>query len=190
MPCLPALHDLGHYLFLAWILAHPNLCGWLQAIWNMYLLCIILLLLHTYSLQKVAFDESVAKSHNTVEVMNNIFGQRWGHQISNFVCSSDGTGTWGVACSQFQTTRHGNLKESCMTPPSSEGALFGVVTIMKWVCSFLFSTTHSSLKDLLPKFNKCADTFLEKLRPYAGGKREAPMKEAFHEAALDVISKV
>ena len=50
-------------------------------------ICYVLMaLLHTYSLQKVAFDKSVAKSHLIVEIHNNIFGQRWGHQISNFVC--------------------------------------------------------------------------------------------------------
>ena len=48
----------------------------------------------------------------------------------------------------------------------------------------------SSLKDLLPVFNECVDAFLEGLRPLADGKTEVPMKEAFHEAALDVISKV
>ena len=31
---------------------------------------------------------------------------------------------------------------------------------------------------------------MEKLRPLADGKTEVDMKEAFHEAALDVISKV
>ena len=97
------------------------------------------------------------------------------------------TGSWGMVCSPFQTMRHGSLEESHMIPLSSEGALFGVVTLM---CSFLFSNTYSSLKELLPKFNECADTFLERLRPYASGKREAPMKEAFHEVALDVVSKV
>ena len=49
---------------------------------------------------------------------------------------------------------------------------------------------YSSLKERLPIFNKCVNTFLEKLRPLADGKTEVPMKEAFHEVALDVISKV
>ena len=39
-------------------------------------------------------------------------------------------------------------------------------------------------------FNECVDAFLEGLRPHADGKTEVSMKEAFHEAALDVISKV
>ena len=46
------------------------------------------------------------------------------------------------------------------------------------------------MKDLLPVFNECVDAFLERLRPHADGKTEVSMKEAFHEAALDVISKV
>ena len=49
---------------------------------------------------------------------------------------------------------------------------------------------NSSLKDLLVKFNECGDTFLERLRPHADGKTEVSMKEAFHEATLDAISKV
>eukprot|EP00731_Ephydatia_muelleri_P028814 Em0020g458a len=49
---------------------------------------------------------------------------------------------------------------------------------------------RSSLKDLLPIFNECVDAFLEGLRPLADGKTEVPMKEALHEATLDVISKV
>ena len=48
----------------------------------------------------------------------------------------------------------------------------------------------SSLKDYLPVFNECVDAFLERLRPHADGKTEVSMKEAFHEATLDVISKV
>eukprot|EP00731_Ephydatia_muelleri_P028755 Em0020g399a len=52
------------------------------------------------------------------------------------------------------------------------------------------SFKRSSLKDLLPMFNECVDTFLEGLRPHADGKTEVSMKEAFHEVALDVISKV
>ncbi|KAL5473718.1 hypothetical protein EMCRGX_G028252 [Ephydatia muelleri] len=51
------------------------------------------------------------------------------------------------------------------------------------------SFKRSSLKDLLVKFNECGDTFLERLRPHADGKTEVSMKEAFHEATLDVISK-
>ena len=39
-------------------------------------------------------------------------------------------------------------------------------------------------------FNECVDTFLERLRPHADGKTEVSMKEAFHEATLDAISKV
>ena len=39
-------------------------------------------------------------------------------------------------------------------------------------------------------FNECVDAFLVGLRRYADGKTEVSMKEAFHEAALDVISKV
>ena len=49
---------------------------------------------------------------------------------------------------------------------------------------------HSSLKDYLPVFNECVDTFLERLRPHADGKTEVSMKEAFHKATLDAISKV
>eukprot|EP00731_Ephydatia_muelleri_P028804 Em0020g448a len=49
---------------------------------------------------------------------------------------------------------------------------------------------RSSLKDLLLVFNECVDAFLEGLRPLADGKTEVPMKEAFHEATLDVISKL
>ena len=49
---------------------------------------------------------------------------------------------------------------------------------------------YSSLKDHLYKFNECANAFLEKLRPLADGKTKVSMKEAFHEVALDVISKV
>ena len=50
--------------------------------------------------------------------------------------------------------------------------------------------TCSSLKDHLPLFNECVNTFIEKLRPLADGKTDVPMKEMFHETALDVISKV
>ena len=39
-------------------------------------------------------------------------------------------------------------------------------------------------------FNECVNTFLERLKPLADGKTEVPMKEAFHNMALDVISKV
>ncbi|KAL5473747.1 hypothetical protein EMCRGX_G028291 [Ephydatia muelleri] len=52
------------------------------------------------------------------------------------------------------------------------------------------SFKRTSLKDYLPVFNECVDTFLERLRPHADGKTEVSMKEAFHEATLDVISKV
>ncbi|KAL5473722.1 hypothetical protein EMCRGX_G028256 [Ephydatia muelleri] len=52
------------------------------------------------------------------------------------------------------------------------------------------SFKRSSLKDLLVKFNECGDAFLERLKPHADGKTEVSMKEAFHETALDVISKV
>ena len=48
----------------------------------------------------------------------------------------------------------------------------------------------SSLKDHLSMFNECANTLLERLRPVADGKTEVSMKEAFHEMALDAISKV
>ena len=76
-----------------------------------------------------------------------------------------------------------------MILPSSEGALqLGWNVIMS--VPFCFKKICSSLKDLIPKFNECVDTFVEKLRPLADGKTEVPMKEAFHEAALDVISKV
>eukprot|EP00731_Ephydatia_muelleri_P028767 Em0020g411a len=52
------------------------------------------------------------------------------------------------------------------------------------------SFKRTSLKDYLPVFNECIDTFLERLRPHSDGKTEVSMKEAFHEATLDVISKV
>ncbi|KAL5473738.1 hypothetical protein EMCRGX_G028273 [Ephydatia muelleri] len=52
------------------------------------------------------------------------------------------------------------------------------------------SFKQTSLKDYLPVFNECVDTFLERLRPHADGKTEVSMKEAFQEATLDVISKV
>ncbi|KAL5473710.1 hypothetical protein EMCRGX_G028238 [Ephydatia muelleri] len=52
------------------------------------------------------------------------------------------------------------------------------------------SFKRTSLKDYLPIFNECVDTFLERLRPHADGKTEVSMKEAFHKATLDVISKV
>eukprot|EP00731_Ephydatia_muelleri_P028769 Em0020g413a len=52
------------------------------------------------------------------------------------------------------------------------------------------SFKRSSLKDLLVKFNECGDAFLERLKPHADGKTEVSMKEAFHETALDVISKL
>ena len=55
---------------------------------------------------------------------------------------------------------------------------------------FYIVLQHSSLKDYLPIFNECVDTFLERLRPHADGKTEVSMKEAFHKATLDVISKV
>lgn len=48
----------------------------------------------------------------------------------------------------------------------------------------------SSLKDLLPSFNECVDTFLDGLRSRADGKRDVNMMEAFHEVVLDVVSKV
>ena len=39
-------------------------------------------------------------------------------------------------------------------------------------------------------FNECCNVFLDRLRPLADGKRDVDMKEAFHEVALDIISKV
>ncbi|KAL5473734.1 hypothetical protein EMCRGX_G028268 [Ephydatia muelleri] len=53
----------------------------------------------------------------------------------------------------------------------------------------VISCNPDDLKDLLVKFNECGDTFLERLRPHADGKTEVSMKEAFHEATLDAISK-
>ncbi|KAL5489563.1 hypothetical protein EMCRGX_G018672 [Ephydatia muelleri] len=102
--------------------------------------------------KKVAFDESIAKSHGTVEGAGKVFGQRF-------------MGRGLVTIPDYDTWKP---RRKLYDP----------------------SFKRSSLKELLPKFNECADTFLERLRPYAGGKREAPMKEAFHEAALDVISKI
>ena len=101
--------------------------------------------------------------------------------------STGTTGLWGVVWSPLWTMIRGSLEESCMTLPSSEGALFGnihdgVMNMLLVICS--------SLKELLPKFNECFDALLEKLRPLADGRTEVPMKEVFHEAALDVISKV
>eukprot|EP00731_Ephydatia_muelleri_P028768 Em0020g412a len=52
------------------------------------------------------------------------------------------------------------------------------------------SFKRSSLKDRLSMFNECANTLLERLRPLADGKTEVSMKEAFHEMALDAISKL
>ena len=79
----------------------------------------------------------------------------------------------------------GSHAESCMILPSSEGT---VVVISAH--AYRMSCECSSLKDLLPVFNDCTNIFLEKLRPLADGKTEVSMKEAFHEVALDVISKV
>ena len=103
--------------------------------------------------------------------------------------STGTTGSWGVVWSPLWTMRHGSLEESCMILPSSEGALFGNMHdgVMSMLLLFV---TRSSLKELLPKFNECVDALLEKLRPLADGRTEVPMKEVFHEAALDVISKV
>ena len=53
-----------------------------------------------------------------------------------------------------------------------------------------FPFAYSSLKELLPKFNECVNAFLDGLRPLADGKTVVDMMEAFHEVALDVISKV
>ena len=39
-------------------------------------------------------------------------------------------------------------------------------------------------------FNECVNAFLDGLRPRADGKTVVDMMEAFHEVALDVISKV
>ena len=63
-------------------------------------------------------------------------------------------------------------------------------SLFRSVIMLTFYYGFSSLKDLLPMFNECVDTFLEGLRPHADGKTEVSMKEAFHEVALDVISKV
>ena len=53
---------------------------------------------------------------------------------------------------------------------------------MKPVTYFTFIC--SSLKDHLPLFNECVYTFIEKLRPLGDGKTEVPMKEMFHDTAL------
>ena len=53
-----------------------------------------------------------------------------------------------------------------------------------------FTCTYSSLKELLPNFNESVNTFLDGLRPLADGKTQVPMKEAFHDLTLSVISKV
>eukprot|EP00731_Ephydatia_muelleri_P020153 Em0012g978a len=102
--------------------------------------------------KKVAFDQSVAKSHLTIEAQGSIFGQRF-------------MGRGLIATPDYETWKP---RRKLYDP----------------------SFKRSSLKEHLPKFNECADTFLERLRPYAGGKSEAPMKETFHEVTLDVISKV
>eukprot|EP00731_Ephydatia_muelleri_P020162 Em0012g987a len=102
--------------------------------------------------KKVAFDQSVAKSHLSCEGLASIFGQRF---MGRGLLTAPDYETW-------------KPRRKLYDP----------------------SFKRSSLKELLPKFNECADTFLERLRPYAGGKSEAPMKETFHEVTLDVISKV
>ncbi|KAL5489556.1 hypothetical protein EMCRGX_G018662 [Ephydatia muelleri] len=107
---------------------------------------------HSYSIPKVAFDQSVAKSHLAIEGLASVFGQRF---MGRSLITTPDYDTW-------------KPRRKLYDP----------------------SFKRSSLKELLPKFNECADMFLERLRPYAGGKREVPMKEAFHEVTLDVISKV
>eukprot|EP00731_Ephydatia_muelleri_P020161 Em0012g986a len=102
--------------------------------------------------KKVAFDQSVAKSHLAIEGLASVFGQRF---MGRGLVTTPDYDTW-------------KPRRKLYDP----------------------SFKRSSLKELLPKFNECADMFLERLRPYAGGKREVPMKEAFHEVTLDVISKV
>ena len=96
------------------------------------------------------------------------------------------SGFWVKVWSVFQTTRHGNLEGNFMTHHSSGGVPFRIDG--RDGSNIFFH--YSSLKDFLPMFNEGVNTFLEKLRPLADGKTEVPMKEAFHEVALDVISKV
>eukprot|EP00731_Ephydatia_muelleri_P028736 Em0020g380a len=125
------------------------------------------------------------QSGNEFEPFSNLVG-RWAEQAGDFFV------VFFVVNPHVLTTNPDAVK----LPQILSNMANGLVTILDYETwkprrkLYDPSFKRTSLKDYLPVFNECVDTFLERLRPHADGKTEVSMKEAFHEATLDVISKV
>ena len=52
-------------------------------------------------------------------------------------------------------------------------------------------TCHSSfLQSIFPKFCERADAFMERLKPWADGKTQVPMKKEIYRFSVDFVSQV
>eukprot|EP00731_Ephydatia_muelleri_P028733 Em0020g377a len=124
------------------------------------------------AVKRVASDEKISKAASTNSRISSVFGKRLVAIFHHYMCF---IGTF---------------------EPHPRFLGQGLVTILDYETwkprrkLYDPSFKRNSLKDYLPVFNECVDTFLERLRPHVDGKTEVPMKEAFHEATLDAISKL
>ena len=107
------------------------------------------------------------------------------------------TDSLGMACSQSLIMKHGNQSESCMILHSRRGTnkcyrpmVFLMPECLTHSTAYIPQIYYSYLQSILPGFNKCVDTFIDKLTLLADGVTPVPIKEHLADVALDVLSKV